>query len=169
MVKEIHEAPKSYVPLVAESISFCQEGTSRELMNDALEKAIHHSLPFDITIQISTLSGKSKWVRSIGHLKQKWGKATRIYGTIQDIDATKGQEIKLQSLNDRLEIATKVMNIGIWEIDLNANTYVWDDRMHEIFDIKKVHPNVYYTFLLLIVYLVNKPICYFIIHTNLII
>jgi PAS domain-containing protein len=137
MVKEIHEVPKSYVPLVAESINFCQEGTSRELMNGALEKAIHHSLPFDITVQISTLSGKIKWVRSIGHLKQKWGKATRIYGTIQDIDATKGQEIKLQSLNDRLEIATKVMNIGIWEIDLNANTYVWDDRMHEIFDIKK--------------------------------
>jgi PAS domain S-box-containing protein len=50
-------------------------------------------------------------------------------GTLTDITERKHAEQQLQHLSDRLELAIKSAQIGIWEWDIESNSLIWDDRM----------------------------------------
>lgn len=43
----------------------------------------------------------------------------------------------IQRLNERFELAVKSAGIGIWDLDLQTGTMVWDDRMYELFGITR--------------------------------
>jgi len=137
MTKEIHEVPKNYMPQLESAINFYLEGGSRETIEKAVEDAIESGLPFDVSVQILTYTGRAKWIRSIGHVKKEDGRVLNMYGSIQDIDESKGLEMELKSLTDRLEMAAKVANIGIFELNLKTNELLWDNQMYDVFGITK--------------------------------
>lgn len=55
----------------------------------------------------------------------------------RDITALKESEEALQAAAQRLDMATKAGHIGIWEWDLIADDTIWDDKMYELYDVKR--------------------------------
>jgi diguanylate cyclase (GGDEF)-like protein/PAS domain S-box-containing protein len=45
------------------------------------------------------------------------------------------REEQLRTLSQRLELALKTSEIGVWEVDLATRQLVWDDRMHELYGV----------------------------------
>lgn len=45
--------------------------------------------------------------------------------------------LKLEKNEERLKIATSAGNIGIWDRDITLNRLVWDDRMYELYGVRK--------------------------------
>jgi len=65
------------------------------------------------------------------------GKPARIVGTDTDISARKATEERLLQLSRKLELALEVSQIGVFEVDMDEGTSIWDDRMLEIYGMEK--------------------------------
>ncbi|WP_413161064.1 PAS domain S-box protein [Capilliphycus salinus ALCB114379] len=64
------------------------------------------------------------------------GKPLEIIGYWIDISDRKQAEEQLTKLSERLQLAIKSGNIGIWELDLVNNVLTWDERMYELYGIQ---------------------------------
>ncbi|MBK8020077.1 MAG: PAS domain S-box protein [Chloroflexi bacterium] len=62
--------------------------------------------------------------------------------TVGSLLARKRAEQKALSLSQRLDLATQISGIGIWEYDVPNNRLLWDDRMYVLFDLVRSGPYV---------------------------
>lgn len=51
-----------------------------------------------------------------------------------EIEVSNKKSQNLQTLSTRLNLATEVADIGVWERNLNDNSLTWDNKMFEIFE-----------------------------------
>jgi PAS domain S-box-containing protein len=65
-------------------------------------------------------------------LKDADDRITRLVGSSLDITARKTIELRLQSISDRLQLATEAGGLGIWDYDLDAQQVTGDERMHAL-------------------------------------
>jgi PAS domain S-box-containing protein len=56
-------------------------------------------------------------------------------GTLEDISTRKLAEEQLLDLSNRLQVALRATNIGIWDWDTKKDMTVWDAQMFQIYDI----------------------------------
>ncbi|HEY1108254.1 MAG TPA: PAS domain-containing protein, partial [Opitutaceae bacterium] len=63
------------------------------------------------------------------------GRVLRITGTERDITAEHETMHHAQILNERLRLALRSSQFGVWEYDFMANRRIWDDRMMEIYGV----------------------------------
>ncbi len=56
-----------------------------------------------------------------------------IYAAARDITDRKQVETQMIEIRQRLALATNSAHIGIWDLDLEENRLVWDDRMLELY------------------------------------
>lgn len=87
--KEIHGVAKNYIPELESAVNFYKEGESRNKISKAVQLAIENGKPWDLELQLVTHQGDEIWVRAIGRSNYKDGICTKVYGTFQDIDASK--------------------------------------------------------------------------------
>jgi diguanylate cyclase (GGDEF)-like protein/PAS domain S-box-containing protein len=52
-----------------------------------------------------------------------------------NIQALKDREERLETLSQRLELALKASDIGVWEFIPGTNTLIWDQRMRELYGV----------------------------------
>ena len=52
---------------------------------------------------------------------------------MKNIGELKRREIELQRLSRRLELALDTSQIGVWEMNIETDELVWDDRMNELY------------------------------------
>jgi PAS domain-containing protein len=83
--------------------------------------------------QITTPSGRRKWLQGIGQPTQQPDGAVLWHTVILDVSDRKQAEIQLQDLTKRLELAARSARIGIWEWDIVSDCLIWDDRMYELY------------------------------------
>ncbi|MBD2296041.1 PAS domain S-box protein [Anabaena sphaerica FACHB-251] len=83
-----------------------------------------------------TPSGRLKWMQGISQPQQQANGDILWDGLILDISERKQIEIALHNLSDRLDLAIKSGQIGIWDWDIINNHLVWDDRMYELYGVK---------------------------------
>ncbi|ACU62387.1 response regulator [Chitinophaga pinensis] len=95
VTKAIHEVPGNFQPTMATAIGFYKEGDNREAISEALRISVETGEAWDLQLQIITAKGQEKWVRAIGNAEFENGKCKRLYGTFQDISATKEAEHQL--------------------------------------------------------------------------
>ena len=63
--------------------------------------------------------------------------AGRLMGERQaNLQALARREEDMRLLSQRLELALTASEIGIWELDLLTSELIWDDRMHELYDVE---------------------------------
>ena len=137
VTKEIHEVPMDYVPNLEEGINFYKAGHDREKIAALVSDGISEGKPWDTELRIITATGREVWVHAKGETEVVNGKCVRLYGTFQDIDEKKRVELKFQEITDRLAIATKAANVGVWEYKVVDNVLVWDDNMYRLYGIRK--------------------------------
>ncbi len=135
--KVIHGLPADFVPDLERGINFYKEGESRERIIGAVSECIESGNPFDLELIIITAKGKEKWVRSIGAAERINGKTISLSGVFQDIDKAKRQRLKYEVLNDRLRAAVNSANVGVWDYNIINNTLFWDDKMYDLYGVKK--------------------------------
>lgn len=71
----------------------------------------------------------------IKHLQT--GGIIAIASITRDITERKQAEEQLQNLSDRLSLAVTSGGIGIWDWDILNNLVLWDDRMYELYGLKR--------------------------------
>jgi PAS domain S-box-containing protein len=65
------------------------------------------------------------------------GKPTGLAAIIRDLTGHKQVEEALARANERLVLATRSANIGVWDWDIPKNELVWDDQMFALYGVKK--------------------------------
>ncbi|MBN1888867.1 MAG: PAS domain S-box protein [Thermoflexales bacterium] len=55
----------------------------------------------------------------------------------RDITARKQAEERIAQLIERLNLATRAASLGIWDWDVQKNELLWDERMYELYGIKR--------------------------------
>lgn len=60
------------------------------------------------------------------------GKAVGYLGLVTDISQHVFDQQSLKELKERLESATKVANIGVWELDLKSHKMLWNEQMYSL-------------------------------------
>lgn len=117
VTREIHEADSNYVPDLSKGLNFYKEGKNRERITQCVEKCINNREPWDEELQIVTLKGNLKWVRTIGEGEFIADKCVRFYGSFQDITERKNQEAQLLELNRSLQTYTKELERSNEELE----------------------------------------------------
>ncbi len=118
VTKEIHGVSPDYAPQLATSLSFYKEGESREKIQQVFAEAMEHGTSYNEELQIINVQGEELWVRAIGNAEFKDGICIRVFGTFQDIDVYKYNEMALkrsietqerlnQALFDHIELVEK--------------------------------------------------------------
>ncbi|MCB9058379.1 MAG: PAS domain S-box protein [Calditrichae bacterium] len=89
---------------------------------------------------------EAEWTRSDGSrlfiresaraIKDSAGKVIYYEGTVEDISERKQAEEQLARLIERLDLATKSAEIGIWDWDIQKNQLVWDNRMFSLYGLQ---------------------------------
>lgn len=113
----------AFSPLLDEVVQLYEEQSARHMMQ-AIEKLIAEGEPYDIESQIRKPDGSLKWVRSIGDADFENGICVRIYGSVQDIDLQKRNQLELESTRQKLQSIFAEMSEAIWSLrlpDYNVN------------------------------------------------
>ncbi|MHC4872750.1 MAG: PAS domain S-box protein [Planctomycetota bacterium] len=80
----IHEIDSDYLPTVNEAIDFYTE-ESKPIITAAVDRAVKHSEPFDLELEVITAKQNHRKVHAIGKPIITDGGVTQIMGTFQDI------------------------------------------------------------------------------------
>ena len=97
MTKVIHEVPLDYQPSVEVGINFYKPGESQQSITAAVEAGIKYGTAWNLELQLVTAKGNDIWVSASGHAEMKNGTCVRLFGSLQDIDERKRNQLESQS------------------------------------------------------------------------
>ncbi|MEL6256896.1 MAG: PAS domain-containing protein, partial [Bacteroidota bacterium] len=135
-VYRIHEVSPDFDHNKENGIEFYHPD-DRPILIQSLEEAISNKNPFDITCRLHTAKGRKLIVRVTGKPFIEKGKVCRLVGVIQDISDQHRIEEGLKVLNDRLQLAAKAANMGVWDYFPIENELHWDEKMYELYGTEK--------------------------------
>lgn len=143
------------VPYISEQVQELWEVTKEEALADttnlwnpvveadmrgmqaSIMKSAKHLSFWDHTWRIVTKSGKIKWLNGRGY-PRRLSNGSILWDTlILDNTQLKEAEQNLKDTNQRLELATRTSKLGIWELDPNAEELIWNDAMHDIYEVSE--------------------------------
>ncbi|MBB5059978.1 PAS domain S-box-containing protein [Granulicella aggregans] len=133
---ELHGAPLDFVPTLETGLSFYDE-PSRPIIAAAVETACRTGRGWDLELSIIRFDKRRVWVRTVGGVEMKEGKAVGLVGTFQDVTARVAERVALSEANERLTLATDSGRIGIFEWDLVNNVLRCDRWMHRLHGIER--------------------------------
>ncbi|WP_375559382.1 PAS domain-containing protein [Bernardetia sp. OM2101] len=147
VTKSIHEVDTNFVTTVENGIEFYTEGYSRDTIQIVFKKALEEGTAFDKELKIITAKGNKIWVRVIGVPTFENGKCVELYGTTQNIDKQKRNEIalqqkleelkaaqqKIQKIQKNLTLTLEKTNVGLWNLNLTTGKPFWDEKAYELF------------------------------------
>ena len=89
-----------------------------------------------IDLELIRKDGSRIWVEtSVSFLVDEAGQPSGILGVTRDITERKRAEVADRQLNERLMLAVRAGNFGVWDWDVSTNKLVWDARMYEIYGV----------------------------------
>ncbi|MEH1869830.1 MAG: PAS domain S-box protein [Nostoc sp.] len=125
--------PESHI-LSYNEIYNCIHPDDRDRRDAVIQQAIDKGQAYEIEYRFYRPDGSLGYLLSRGEvILDTDGKPCLLIGTILDITNRKQTEEQLRNLSDRLTLALKSANIGIWDWDM-SQTLDWDDRMYELYD-----------------------------------
>jgi len=88
-------------------------GESRLKIEAAVSEAVKTGKPYDLELEIITVKGNRKWVRTIGSSDWQGGRVVRVHGAMQDITERKGAEAALRESEANLQNFLNTAAIGL--------------------------------------------------------
>jgi PAS domain S-box-containing protein len=129
---DIHEVDEDYSLSLENALRFYKKGRSKSLISQSVKHAIQTGEGYDLELEIITAKGREIWVRAVGMSEWKNGKCVRLYGTFQDIDEKKRNEIALKEKEEQLELVLKGSQDGWWDWDLKNDHFYFSPRWYEM-------------------------------------
>ncbi len=108
-----------------------------DLWEQDLQEVFNTAAPFDKERYFTTPSGRRlyEW-RGVPEFDVD-GKVSSVLCISRDITVRKLVEERLTKTLDRLDMAIRAGHLGIWDWDVQKNELIWDDRMYELYGIKR--------------------------------
>ena len=107
ITREIRETDPGFIPNLETGIHYFKEGKDRDTITKKVNDCKKYGIPWDEELQIITFKGNLKWIRTIGQAEMVNGRCIRIYGSFQDIDQRKKNELKIQQTLTEIEESEK--------------------------------------------------------------
>ena len=117
-----------YQPQIAEAISFYAP-EARPIIEAAVAKAMEDGTDWDLELPYVRHGGQAIWVRAVGHAEFEGGRPVRLHGAFQDITQRVRHRQALDSIHERMSLATESGGIGVWECNMQTGVLTWDARM----------------------------------------
>jgi PAS domain S-box-containing protein len=109
VTKEIHGVPADYEPDLTRGVNFYKEGASRDKIIEAINLAIDTGKSWNEELQITNDNGEDIWVRALGSAEFENGVCKKLFGTFQDINDYKLNELALKRSIETQERLNAVM------------------------------------------------------------
>ncbi len=90
-------------------------------------------------VRIRQETSLERWVSLESRAVQDIRRIDHWWTMLLDITKRKQAAEKIAQLAERLELATSVAHIGVWDWNIQKNEMVWDDRMFALYGVKKVN------------------------------
>ena len=127
-VREIHGVDESYEPTIESALSFFPDSDRTEI-ETVLERSIENGEPFDAELQIFRADGERRDVRTRGETLEPEDSETVVArGTIQDVTEQKQRERELEQLSERLDLALKGGQLGVWDWNIETDAVEFDEQ-----------------------------------------
>ena len=105
----------------------------------ALQANVRRCLAADDSVEYEeqvTFNGRALWwLTRLTPLARADGRVVRLVGRAIDITERKTIELRARSLSERLQLASNAAQIGIWDLNLQTQEQIWDERMHRIYGV----------------------------------
>ena len=98
----------------------------------SLAETVGRGAPFDLELRMRITTGAAKWLRIIGAADVVEGEVTRVFGTLQDITASKQAVTVLAESVDRYRSLMMAMDEGVVLQDKNATIIAFNDSAARI-------------------------------------
>ena len=126
-VRKIYEVDEAYNPPLEDHPRFVAPESS-EAVALARRQAVVQGLAAEVEFQSITATGRRIWVRNIYQAERVNGRATRLFGTAQDITAEREAQAEMELLHTRLKVAIEAAELRVWEIDVETGVMQWDSH-----------------------------------------
>jgi len=118
-VRAIFEVGETFNPRLEDHPKFIAPEFS-EAVALARRRAVVDGLPAELEYQAITATGRRIWVQNIYQAERINGRATRLFGTAQDVTAARAAQAEMEVLHARLTAAIEAAELRVWEIDLET-------------------------------------------------
>jgi PAS domain S-box-containing protein len=122
---------------------------------ERLRQAERRGEPCQVEILNYTKARRPFWhALEMQPVRERSGRLVNFVANLTDITAERADKIRLEQLSQRLKLATRAAELGVWEWDAINQTSIWDTRALEIYGlagesfagkpddwIKRVHPD----------------------------
>ncbi len=149
ITKEIRETGPGYQPSLQDGIGHFKEGYSRDTIIARVKESIRFGTSWQEDLQIYTHKGNLKWIRTTGKAELKDGKCMKIYGSFQDIDASKKAELEILKLYEEKNTILESIGDGFFTLDKNWIVTYWNNEAEKMLGTPKdqvVGKNLWHVF-----------------------
>ncbi len=84
------------------------------VLRGAIDRALATGEGYNLDVEILRADGGRRWLRTSGRAELAEGRAVRLYGAFQDIDALKRGELRLREQGDWLRLAMDAGQLAAW-------------------------------------------------------
>ncbi|MDF7805800.1 PAS domain S-box protein [Pontiellaceae bacterium B12219] len=107
----------------------------REIMEQTFQDAIAQRKPYELEHRFLLPDGSVKWAFERGECEyDDEGNPVRAYGTTQDITSRVEATLAYKESSERLRLATRAAQAGVWEYEFDQDNLIWDEQMFKLFD-----------------------------------
>jgi PAS domain S-box-containing protein len=144
-VRRLRGVAPGYEPTLQGALDFYTP-ESRPVISAAIDRAVACGGGWDLELEIINAEGRRLWIRNVGVVEFINGKATRLIGSFQDVNASVTQRNALADATKRMTLATDAGRIGIWDWDIASGTLAWDSWMYRLYGTDPQSATVPYDF-----------------------
>lgn len=137
ITKEIRETGPDYEPTLEDGIGHFKEGYSRDTIIARVQESISSGTSWQEDLQIYTHKGHLKWIRTTGKAEMKDGKCIKIYGSFQDIDKSKKDELEILKLYEEKNTILESIGDGFFTLDKNWIVTYWNHEAEKMLGIPR--------------------------------
>ncbi|MCX6953834.1 MAG: PAS domain-containing protein, partial [Verrucomicrobia bacterium] len=136
---EIYGLPRSEYHGNAKDWSSCLHPDDHDSAVATVQTLVNGADEFDHTFRIIRRSdGAVRYVHSRATTERDAERRlVRIIGTEPDITVERETARRTETLNERLRLALRSSNYGVWELDILSDRLTWDDRMFELYGLTR--------------------------------
>lgn len=127
----------------AEALAAMVHPADREAFIQGRNEALKYGANASLDFRVTRPDGEERILhRDYGIILDENGKATRMFGTVQDITDRKRIEIELRRSRENLARAQRVAGVGSFERDLVTGKWEWSDELYRIHGVDPNDPKV---------------------------